>query len=147
MFAPNTKPVMCAMVAALVDAAPKDCFKVAIDESLLKNIKLAYKTDLWCEKLASASLGLLNIQNKNSLWYIGDRLIVPKESGLREIIYRSAHDNLGHFGFYKCYDNIHDSYFWPNMRKDLEEKYIPGCQECQRNKSSTTKPVGPLHPL
>jgi hypothetical protein len=33
------------------------------------------------------------------------------------------------------------------MRKDLEEKYIPGCQDCQRNKSPTTKPVGPLHPL
>jgi hypothetical protein len=33
------------------------------------------------------------------------------------------------------------------MRKDLEEKYIPGCQDCQRNKSPTMKPVGPLHPL
>lgn len=33
------------------------------------------------------------------------------------------------------------------MCKDLEEKYIPGCQDCQRNKSTTTKLVGPLHPL
>ena len=72
---------------------------------------------------------------------------MPKESGLHEIIYQVAHDNLGHFGFYKCYDNICDSYFWPNLHKDLEEKYIPGCQDCQRNKVATTKPVGPLHPL
>jgi len=33
------------------------------------------------------------------------------------------------------------------MRKDLEEGYIPSCIECQRNKSSTNKPSGPLHPL
>ena len=33
------------------------------------------------------------------------------------------------------------------MRRDLELAYIPGCIDCQRNKSRTTKPAGPLHPL
>lgn len=33
------------------------------------------------------------------------------------------------------------------MRKDLETAYIPACVDCQCNKSSTTKPIGPLHPL
>src|ERR1700678_2737733 len=33
------------------------------------------------------------------------------------------------------------------MRQDLESAYVPACVECQRNKSSTTKPIGPLHPL
>src|SRR5271168_2903047 len=33
------------------------------------------------------------------------------------------------------------------MRKDLEEGYIPSCIECLKNKSSTSKPTGPLHPL
>ena len=33
------------------------------------------------------------------------------------------------------------------MRKDLEEGYIPSCVECSRNKSSTSKPTGALHPL
>lgn len=111
VFAPRTKPVMCTMVAALVDAAPKDCLKITIDDDILKHVKASYITDPWCEKLVSASKGLPNIQNNIGLWYIGNRLIVPKESGLREIIYRSVHDNLGHFGFYKCYDNICDSYF------------------------------------
>lgn len=58
-----------------------------------------------------------------------------------------AHDTLGHFGFHKTYEAIRNSYFWPNMRKDLEEGYIPSCIECSRNKSSTSKPTGPLHPL
>jgi len=146
VFAPKSKPVMCAIVAALVDAVPKNSFKVTIDEELLTRVKSSYKDDPWCQKLLRVSQGLPNVYQKEGLWYIGDRLVVPKASGLREIIYRIAHDNLGHFGFHKCYDNIRDSYFWPNMRKDLEEKYIPGCQECQRNKAPTTKPVGPLHP-
>lgn len=33
------------------------------------------------------------------------------------------------------------------MRRDLENAYIPSCAACQRNKSKTTKPIGPLHPL
>jgi hypothetical protein len=33
------------------------------------------------------------------------------------------------------------------MRKDLELAYVPLCVECQQNKSATTKPIGPLHPL
>ncbi len=33
------------------------------------------------------------------------------------------------------------------MQRDLEQLFIPSCVSCQRNKSSTTKPAGPLHPL
>ena len=33
------------------------------------------------------------------------------------------------------------------MRKDFEEGYIPSCIECSHNKSSTSKPTGPLYPL
>ena len=33
------------------------------------------------------------------------------------------------------------------MRKDLETVYIPSCADCQRNKSTTSKPIGLLHPL
>ena len=33
------------------------------------------------------------------------------------------------------------------MRRDLEKAYIPSCADCQRNKSRTTRPPGPLHPL
>lgn len=147
VFAPKERPAMCVIVAALVDAAPKNSFRISIDDELLAKVKASYKTDKWCQKLLCTSQGLPSVQNKDDLWYIGERLIVPKDSGLREIIFCVAHDNLGHFGFHKCYDNIRDSYFWPNMRRDLEEKYIPGCQDCQRNKAPTTKTMGPLHPL
>ncbi|OJT07183.1 Transposon Ty3-I Gag-Pol polyprotein, partial [Trametes pubescens] len=84
---------------------------------------------------------------RNSLLYIGDRLCIPRVSDLREGIFRMAHDSLGHFGFDKSYAAIRDAYFWPNMRTELEKLYIPSCDACQRNKGTTRKPAGPLHPL
>jgi hypothetical protein len=33
------------------------------------------------------------------------------------------------------------------MHKDLENAYVPPCIDCQQNKSSTKKPIRPLHPL
>ena len=33
------------------------------------------------------------------------------------------------------------------MRRDLEQGYVISCPNCQRNKLSTVKPYGPLHPL
>jgi hypothetical protein len=54
---------------------------------------------------------------------------------------------MGHFGADKAYANLRESYYWPNMRRDLENAYVPGCVDCQHNKSQTSKPRGPLHPL
>jgi len=47
----------------------------------------------------------------------------------------------------KSYTTRHNAYYWPNMRRDLKTSYIPLCTDCLRNKSSTRKPAGSLHPL
>lgn len=78
---------------------------------------------------------------------MSDRLVIPRAGDLRESLLRCAHDMLGHFGFDKAYSALRNAYYWPNMRKELETLYIPLCKECQRNKSPTMKPAGPLHPL
>jgi len=74
-------------------------------------------------------------------------LVIPKYKDLREQLFQLAHDNLGHFGVEKSYANLHDDFYWPNMRRDLARGYISGCMDCQQNKSSTSKTAGPLHPL
>lgn len=68
-------------------------------------------------------------------------------TAIREALFQLAHDTLGHFGTDKSYAALRDAYYWPNMRKQLQHSYVPSCTECQRNKSSTTRPIGPLHPL
>ena len=87
------------------------------------------------------------IKKQNDFWFINDRLVIPDVKHVRESLYRLAHNAMGHFGTGKCLPSLKDSFYWPNMRRDLETAYIPSCAACQRNKSQTTKPIGPLHPL
>ena len=122
---------------------------ITADESLLRDITAGYQNDEFAKQLRK------NIKNgsiegaceENNLLYVGRRLLISNIPHVRELFYNLAHDTLGHFGFDKSYEALWDSYYWPNMRCDLEQAYIPSCSPCQRNKSRTTKPTGPLHPL
>jgi hypothetical protein len=58
-----------------------------------------------------------------------------------------THDSLGHFGADKSYAALWETYYWPNMRHNLKQSYIPSCMDCQHNKSRTTQVPGLLHPL
>ena len=141
-------PTPLTAIASLTNINPqKTRLDFQIDDNLVKKLRDGYSKDPWCLKLLSASKGMPDLTVKDGLWFLGERLIIPSDIGMREHIFRLAHDTLGHFGFHKTYESIRNSYFWPNMRKDLEEGYIPSCVECSRNKSSTSKPTGALHPL
>jgi hypothetical protein len=145
-------------VADALSRLPPNCFtdeldpnsinavlSIATDESILKKIKIGYTEDEFCKRVASSSMK--GWHESNGLWYIGDRLLIPRVTDLRENLFRLAHDTLGHFGADKSYAALRDAYYWPNMRRDLEQAYIPSCVDCLRNKSRTTRPPGPLHPL
>lgn len=120
---------------------------LVFNAAMLKQLRDVYDSDPWCAKLASAARGMENLQIHNGLWFLGERLIVPGGCNMHELIFRAAHDCLGHFGFPKMYGSICGSYFWPNMCTNLKNTYVPGCADCQRNKNGTKKPAGPLHPL
>ena len=125
----------------------KICSCFNLEDALLEDIKKGYNTDPFSKKLMSAATGMVNITQRNGFWFMDDRLLIPNAHGVRETLFRLAHNHLGHFGTQKTYETLHASYFWPNMRKDLETAYIPSCADCQRNKSTMLKPIGPLHPL
>jgi hypothetical protein len=120
---------------------------ISTDDSFLSSIKEGYTVDPFCKKLIANGTTVHGITESNGLWYIGDRLLIPRFGDLRENLFRLAHNSTGHFGSEKSYATLRDHYYWPNMRRDLELGYIPSCPDCQRNKSCTTKPAGPLHPL
>lgn len=121
--------------------------KIASDDSFLQEIIAGYPEDSWCKTLPSAALSLPTLQLHDNLWYIGDCLIIPRTGTLCETLFTLAHDTLGHFGFHKTYGSLHDAYYWPNMWCDLKQGYVKSCLDCQCNKSNTSKPLGPLHPL
>ena len=74
---------------------------------------------------------------RRSLLFVADRLVVPRVAHLRERIFRLAHDTLGHYGTEKSYAALRASYYWPNMQKEIEELYVPGC-EGESNVSGST---------
>jgi hypothetical protein len=84
---------------------------------------------------------------QNGFWFINDCLVVPECMGLQESLFHMTYDSLGHFCTAKTYSSLCDSFYRLNVRQDLEEGYIQGCAKCQRNKSHTTKMIGPLHLL
>lgn len=139
-----------AMPALTITIPPlkrKTLTHLSVDKELLSQIYEGYASDPWIKRLADAAPGMPSIQQRSDLWFIGDRLVIPNVPQLREAIFRLAHDVLGHFAPYKSYEALRYSFYWPNMRRDLQNSYVPACTDCQRNKSSTTQPIGPLHPL
>lgn len=118
-----------------------------LEDTILDKIRQGYDTDPHTAKLLEAAPRMPNLVHKDGFWFIDDRLVIPNGCSVRETLFHIAHNKLGHFGTPKTYENLRSSFYWPNMRKDLESAYIPSCAECQRNKSCTTKPAGPLHPL
>lgn len=120
---------------------------VSNDENFLNKIKDGYAGDPWCQKLLEKGIGVAGVSRKAGLLYVGDRLVIPRVTDVRETLFQLAHDALGHYGTAKSYGALRESFYWPNMHKDLENAYIPGCSACQRNKSPTIKPIGPLHSL
>ena len=120
---------------------------ISADKQLLQQIKDGYSKDPWCRKLPTSMQSWPELCLQNNLWYVGDRLIILRTGSLRETLFQLAHDVLGHFGFDKTYGSLWSAYYWPNMHRDLEKGYVASCPDCQCNKSSTSKPIGPLHPL
>lgn len=94
---------------------------ISADKYILREIKDGYANDPWCMKLPSATHSWPELRLEDGLWYVGERLIIPRTGSLHEILFQLAHDSLGHFGFDKSYGLLCSAYYWPNMRQDLEK--------------------------
>jgi hypothetical protein len=129
------------------DSSVNAVLSITTDPSVLHMIQDGYLNDDFCKKIIGSLEYTPGVSTSNGLWYIGDRLLIPRTGTIREDLFQLAHDVSGHFGADKSYTTLHNAYYWPNMRRDFETSYIPSCTDCLRNKSSTRKPAGPLHPL
>jgi hypothetical protein len=151
----NQNPVFAACALAytrfpsLQRTAALATLEISADETLPRDIVAGYQDDDFTKQLTKdiKAGSIEGARKENDLLYVGRHLLIPNIPRIRELFYNLAHDTLGHFGFEKSYGALRDSYYWPNMWRDLEQAYIPSCSPCQRNKSRTTKPIGPLHPL
>ncbi|GAA5918271.1 hypothetical protein JCM5296_006268, partial [Sporobolomyces johnsonii] len=63
-----------------------------------------------------------------------------------EAVLEQAHRTAGHMGFEKTLAAARRAYWWKDMVQDARD-YVAACEQCRRGKSSTTRPLGLLHPL
>uniref|UniRef100_A0A2N9HY26 Integrase catalytic domain-containing protein n=1 Tax=Fagus sylvatica TaxID=28930 RepID=A0A2N9HY26_FAGSY len=75
-----------------------------------------------------------------------NRLRVPNSS-IRELLVREAHGGglMGHFGVRKTLDVLHEHFFWPKMKRDVE-RVCSRCVTCRQAKSRVL-PHGLYTPL
>ena len=117
-------------VADALSQLPPDCFPeempalvlvdsvnavltITADRSILDTIKARYLDDEFCKCVVTTSMK--GWQMTNRLWYIGERLLIPQVTDIRESLFKMAHDSLGHFGVDKLYASLQNAYYWPNM--------------------------------
>jgi len=80
--------------------------------------------------------------------FFGNRLYVPKTSGLRRHLLKECHDSpwAGHLGQRRSLALLERGFFWEKMWEEMEE-YVHTCIICQQDKSNTQRQGGLLQPL
>ena len=86
---------------------------ISTDAAILEAIKCGYTEDPFCECLGKTNTPGATFMN--GLWYVRDRLVIPRVGDLCENSFHLTHDTLGHFGADKVYTALWDAYYWPNM--------------------------------
>ncbi|OUT21674.1 hypothetical protein CAS74_003800 [Pichia kudriavzevii] len=71
------------------------------------------------------------------------RVVIPNYKKLPYRIFKNAHDakDAGHFGAWKTYLNLKDSFYWPSMLAQIR-KWVETCRICQQHNTNTEEDKG-----
>ena len=86
-------------------------------------------------------------REEDGLLLCQERLYVPRNKKLKEDIIRAHHDSAvaGHPGQKSTRELITRNYYWPQITADVN-RYVAGCEKCQRTKPKRHMPKAPLNP-
>ena len=100
------------------------------------------------DKFFSCPANTKALTYQDGLWLLNGKVWVPANAQLRKdlIVEHHCTPYSGHFGEKRTLENMKKLFHWPGMARDVRQ-YCMDCDSCQRNKSSTLKPVGKLQPL
>jgi transposase InsO family protein len=120
---------------------------VVLNEELIKRIKDAYgltdESKQIMDTVAHSSTS--PYKEENGLYYKNDRVYVPEDEALRQLIVSEHHDSVlsGHLGQDKTLELVQRSFFWPFMELYVRY-YVETCPVCALSKNENKKPAG-LH--
>src|SRR3954465_15893368 len=91
--------------------------------------------------------GCFSVNNDGTVFF-EERVVVPNEGDLREVIMKEAHDSKLsiHPGSTKKYQDLKQSFWWTRMKRDVA-CYVSEWAVCRRVKAPHQKPAGLLQPL
>ena len=116
---------------------------VAMEE----NIKQQHSSTKYKERLQQWEQSF-NLNKKYGLYWKEGALVVPNYENIGRGLLEVFHDGLtaGHPGQLKTWLDLKRHYWWPSMRKMVQE-YVQGCAICQANKIITHRNKPPLFPI
>ena len=131
-----------------IDIGRKELVEMQEKDELIKQIK----KDLASEKktkLTSQLEDKVKLDN-GILYYLrpeGGRAIFAAQEMVPAIL-KAAHDSRvgGHLGMFKSRERILERYFWPGLRKDVQD-HVQACRECARVKPWSKPARVPLKPI
>ncbi len=88
------------------------------------------------------------LHQEHNAWWKEDALVVAGDNNLKRGVISAFHDPpyRGHPGIGNTIALLKQNYWWPNLKKDVEE-YVKGCAICQANKINTHHQKPHLYPI
>jgi len=88
------------------------------------------------------------LHQEHNTWWKEDVLVVASDNNLKRGVISVFHDPpyRRHPGIGNTTALLKQNYWWPNMKKDVEE-YVKGCTACQANKINTHHQKPRLYPI
>src|SRR3954471_24644098 len=99
------------------------------------------------ENIVSGVAKCFSTNSKGTVFF-GNRLVVPKNRDLRQLILQEAHDTplSIHPGSKKMYRDLRQRFWWTRMKRDIA-RFVAECDVCRRIKAEYQRPAGTLQPL
>src|ERR1044071_3380445 len=99
------------------------------------------------ENIASRVAKCFSTDSKGTVFF-ENRLVVPKNKELRQLILKEAHDTplSIHPGSTKMYRDLRQRFWWTRMKRDIA-RFVAECDVCRRINAEHQRPAGTLQPL
>lgn len=133
--------------------AGDDCYWLTTAVPMwMQKVKASYEGDAYATQIITSKAidpaAYLEYQVEVGILRFKNRVFVGSANSLRSEILSEIHDISfgGHSGIMGTYSRLKAFFYWPNMKKEVEEM-VKGCDICQRNKTDHSSYPGLLQPL
>jgi hypothetical protein len=141
----TTFPINKILKDAIITSYQEDEFYSEIYDILKNNLEIPYKLK---HHIKHYQYRYDLLYYKTMLDHEFKRIVIPRQHMLPQRLIKNAHagKDAGHFGPWKTYMNLVDTFYWKGMLLSIK-KFCSKCFECQKHNTNTQKLQGLFSPL